>query len=113
VVKTPEGLVKDAIKLVLDAHKPELYYEMNVPTGYGKSGLDFIGAFYGQAFAIEAKARRKPTSRQDGTIEDMTKAGICVFVIDATECDDMTALRKWLDDVRVWWLRSREDVASS
>ena len=97
--QTPEGKVKDRIKKVLDARKPRLYYDMPVPSGYGKSMLDFVGAFCGHAFAIEAKAgRKKPTERQEGTREDMSKAGIMVFCIN--EFDGWDALDRWIAAIK-------------
>lgn len=88
---TPEGKVKAEIKKVLKAH--DVYFEMPVPTGFGKSGLDFSGCHYGLAFYIEAKAPgKKPTPRQDLTIEAMRAAGAVVFVIDG----DVSDLEKWL-----------------
>ena len=95
----PEGKIKHLIKKVLDPRKPDLYYDMPVPTGFGKSMLDFVGCYYGRYFAIEAKAPGKqPTERQEGTRDDMLKAGGAVFVIDGeTGCE---ALGAWLDAVQ-------------
>jgi hypothetical protein len=95
---TPEGKTKASIKNVLDLRKPYLYYDMPVPNGYGKSTLDFICCYYARYFAIEAKrATKKPTSRQDGTREDMIMAGATVFVInDDAGCEKLDA---WLTEV--------------
>lgn len=95
---TPEGKVKVIIKYVLDLRKPDLYYDMPVPGGYGKPTLDFIGCYLGRYFAIEAKAPGKPpTPRQEGTRDDMAAAGGTVFVIDGEAgCE---ALGAWLDGV--------------
>lgn len=88
---TPEGKVKHEIKKVLKKHKA--YYFMPVQGGYGMPSLDFIGAHRGYAFSIEAKApKKKPTKRQEMTIEQMEAAGIKVFVIDG----DTKELDEWL-----------------
>jgi hypothetical protein len=78
---TPEGNVKKKIKKVLDSY-PDLYYEMPVPSGYGKSGLDFHGCFRGKYFAIEAKAPKKgPTALQEDKLRRIEAAGGVAFVI--------------------------------
>jgi hypothetical protein len=80
---TPEGKVKSDIKKVLAAYKPHLYALWPVQNGMGSPTLDCLGVISGFAFAIEAKAPgKKPTPRQDGTIELMRDAGCKVFVID-------------------------------
>jgi hypothetical protein len=81
MASTPEGNVKKKIKKLLDSYK-ELYYEMPVPSGYGKSGLDYQGCFHGKYFAIEAKAPgKKPTPLQEETIRRIEEAGGVAFVI--------------------------------
>lgn len=93
---TPEGRVKSKINKVLAPRKPLLWWDMPVPGGYGKPTLDYVGCYQGRAFAIEAKAAgKKPTPRQDLTIEAMRVAGMKVFVIDG----DTTELELWLEAV--------------
>jgi len=71
-----------------------MYYEMPVPGGYGKSGLDYFGCYKGKFFSVETKAPgKKPTERQQLTIAAITRAGGAVFVIDG----DTTQLKEWLD----------------
>lgn len=90
---TPEGKVKKAIKKVLAHYAPAVWYYMSVGNGMGKPTLDFMGSAWGRAFAIEAKAPgKKPTERQEITIEEMERAGIKVFVIDGNTAD----LELWL-----------------
>lgn len=90
---TPEGKVKEAVSALLK--KFGAYYEMPVPGGYGKSGLDYQGCFHGKYFAIETKAPgKKPTPRQVLTIAQIQKAGGKVFVIDG----DCSELQRWLED---------------
>ena len=93
--QTPEGTVKQKIKSVLDKYKGRIRYWMPVPSGYGKSSLDFEGAIKGRAFAIEAKKLGgKPTTRQEGTIEDMRVGGYTVFVVDGDV--SLLELATWL-----------------
>ncbi len=93
---TPEGKVKNNIKIVLDKYKPFIYYYMPVPGGYGKSTLDYLGCFHGRYFAIEAKRPGKdPTLRQDGIIEDMAAAGARVFRINGEA--GLLELSGWLE----------------
>lgn len=93
---TPEGKVKSNIKKLLDIYKPRLYYFMPVPSGYGVSTLDFIGALNGQFFAIEAKAPgKRPTQRQDGVIADVIASGAWAFVVEGEI--GMPELEAWLE----------------
>jgi hypothetical protein len=100
---TPEGKVKASIRKVLDSYKSGVYYEMAVPYGYGKSGLDFTGCANGRYFSIEAKAPgKRPTDRQKLTIRQQRLAYAPVFVIDGTDAGDvdtLTHLKDWLDAV--------------
>lgn len=89
---TPESKIKKLVVAVLKRHGA--YYECPVPTGFGKSGLDFSCCFHGLAFYIETKAPgKKPTPRQLLTIKDMLDAGAMVFVIDG----DTAMLESWLE----------------
>ena len=91
---TPESAVKRKISRTLKLRGPELFYAMEVPSGFGKSGLDYWGVYKGKPFAIEAKAPGgEPTDRQRATIARMQVAGIEVFVIDG----DLTELIQWLN----------------
>ena len=95
-MSTPEGRVKDAVKRVLKQHEGGMWYYMPVPSGYGRSVLDFMGAYFGHAFAIETKAPgKKPTDRQQACIDEMRNAGIMVFVIDGQN-DGLEELKVWL-----------------
>jgi hypothetical protein len=81
MASTPEGNIKKKIKKLLD-NTVGLYYEMPVPSGYGKSGLDYHGCFRGKYFAIEAKAPKKePTKLQWDKINAIEAAGGVAFVI--------------------------------
>lgn len=78
---TPEGKIKAGVSAALKKH--DVYYEMPVPSGYGKSGLDYNGCHHGKYFSIETKAPgKKPTPRQELTIAAIEKSGGKVFVID-------------------------------
>ncbi len=103
---TPEGRVKKNIKRRLDKYESSVYYHMPVPSGFGAPSLDFVGCCRGHFFAIEAKAPGKdPSSRQEGTREDMMAAGGKVFVIDDDDSGDprivypIEPLELWLDAI--------------
>ena len=90
---TPEGIVKNEVKKLLNAY-PQLYYFMPVQAGFGASTLDFLGCHVGRFFAIETKAPgKRPTDRQKMIMDQMRRAGAKVFVIDG----DLTELRAWLN----------------
>ena len=90
---TPEGRVKKQVSELLRKY-PGLYFEMPVPGGYGKSGLDYVGCFNGRFFSIETKAPgKRPTARQNLTISAIRRSGGVVFVIDG----DCSSLKLWLD----------------
>ena len=92
---TPEGKVKSKIKRVLDKYKPYVYYDMPVPTGYGKSGLDFNGCVLGFYFQIEAKAPGEwLTPRQRQTAMKILAAGGRVFTVSSDET--VARLEDWL-----------------
>ena len=79
---TPEGKVKKAIKRTLDKYKG-LYVFMPVPSGFGKSSLDYVICWAGRFLAIEAKAPGKTlTPRQKAIRGQIERAGGKVIVID-------------------------------
>lgn len=91
---TPEGKVKDAVKLLLKKHN--VYWHCVVQNGMGAPSLDFICCHCGKYLAIETKAPgKKPTPRQELTIQAIRDAGGAVFVIDG----DLSALQTWLKEV--------------
>ena len=97
MANTPEGKVKASIKRALKTLQDKgvpLYYHMPVQNGMGKPTLDFIGCINGEFFAIETKAPgKKPTERQQSTIDEMCRAGAHVMVYDGTNPE---VLAGWL-----------------
>ena len=97
---TPEGKVKAKVSALLKNYEG-LWYYMPVPSGYGKSTLDYLGCYKGMFFAIETKAPTggtpEPTDRQKVVIAEMRKAGGVVFVTDG----NLSAIKHWLDTVKV------------
>jgi len=92
---TPEGLVKAAVKSVLDPLKPVLWYYMPVQSGYGRRVLDFVGCWRGQMFAVETKAPGGHlTKYQELTVTEMEMAGAKVFVVDGP--GSLKELETWL-----------------
>ena len=81
MARTPEGKVKDRIKVILDEWG--CWYDMPVPGGYGRSTLDFIVCCNGYMLLIEAKAQNGiMTSRQLATSAAAKKAGAKVLLIN-------------------------------
>jgi hypothetical protein len=94
MAETPEGKVKRKVSAYLKSLQPDCYFEMPVPGGFGKSGLDYSCCYKGLAFYIETKAPdKKPTPRQNQTIAKQRRAGAAVFVIDG----DLTELKNWIE----------------
>lgn len=83
-MSTPEGKVKDRVKKLLRAYN--VYYHMPVMNGMGAPTLDFVCCHNGRYITIETKAPgKKPTPRQEITMNDVRKAGGFVFVVDGSE----------------------------
>jgi len=107
---TPEGRVKKAVNEYLSTLRDPLngvgiYIEMPVPSGYGKSGLDYTICLWGHFVAIETK---KPgawlTPRQRIRALDILNAGGTVFIITGPD-----GLRSFMD----WVERCRRDFAAT
>ena len=98
---TPEGKIKDKVKQIFKTYET-LYYEMPVPSGYGKSGLDFTACFCGRFFAIETKAPGKTlTALQMQTMHSIVRAGGVVFVVHGE--DGLQHLDAWLLVTYAMW----------
>lgn len=93
---TPENRVKEKVKKVLRAYGA--YWHCPVQNGMGAPSLDFVGCFRGYFYSIETKAGgKRPTPRQETTIEEMVAAGGKVFVInDVTGTEE---LEQWLKSI--------------
>lgn len=92
---TPEGEVKEKVKKLL--HKYDVYYEMYVPSGYGRQSLDFVCCAFGTYLAIETKQDgKKLTPRQHKTANDMRKAGALVVEIIGLDSPNFAKLEQWL-----------------
>lgn len=97
---TPEGRVKEKVKVLLREYKEldGLYWHCPVQNGMGAPSLDFVGCHDSRYFAIETKAPGKAlTERQLRTKSEMEAAGGKVFIIDG----DLTELRAWLSWAKV------------
>lgn len=106
---TPEGKVKDNIKLLLKSYKiyPASkagnfpsdavgWYYMPSQQGLGVSGIpDFIGCFHRWFFAIEAKAEKKsPTGFQAMQVKAIKSTSAAVFIVDGFE--SLRVFEDWL-----------------
>jgi hypothetical protein len=82
--RTAEGVIKDQVKALLKKHK--VYYHMAVLNGMGAPSLDFICCHDGRYIAIETKAPgKKPTPRQEITMNEIAFAGGFVFVVSCQQ----------------------------
>jgi hypothetical protein len=90
-MKTPEGTVKDDIKVVLDARGTDLYYFMPVQQGYGKRGLDFFVCYKGMFIGIECKRSGARAKRfQEDLIETIRDAhGHALVTDDARDVENL------------------------
>jgi hypothetical protein len=98
-MSSPEALVKAKVRKTL-ADYEGMYVFMPVPSGYGRTTLDFIGCYRRRFFAIETKAPgKKPTLRQATELKSIDRAMGRTFVIDDVESPVLDELRAWLDDL--------------
>ena len=90
---TPEGRIKAQVKKLLGEHGA--YYHMPVQNGMGAPSLDFICCHRGCYFGIETKAgNKKPTPRQENTMNQIRLAGGLAFLVN--EVEGLDELREWL-----------------
>jgi hypothetical protein len=81
-VATPEGRIKDQVKIAIKKAFPDSYRFMPVQIGMGDPGLDFFYCINGLFVAIETKTPgNKLAARQEYTAELIGKAGGLVFVV--------------------------------
>lgn len=101
---TPEGKVKAKVKALLKEFGA--YQHWPVQAGYGKPCLDCHGCYKGWYFAVETKAPgKRPTPRQEITIEEIAETGGAVFVVGSKQNADgtysgMKELKAWLASVQ-------------
>lgn len=97
---TPESKVKKAVKEVLDAGAPNVWYCMPMGTMYGRSGVpDFVGVAYGFFFSIEAKAgKNKPTGLQNLVLNKIREADGYALVINENNIDDIIDMIQECED---------------
>jgi len=96
---TPEGKVKARVRELLSRYAG-IYVYMPVPTGFGRTTLDFLGCYRGQFFCVETKSEgKKPTLRQMKELEYIAKAMGRTFVISGVDSPVLDELRTWLDDL--------------
>lgn len=106
---TPEGRIKKMVNKYLSYLRnplddTEIYVEMPVPTGYGKSGLDYTICLWGHFVAIETKAPKEwLTPRQRETALKIYQAGGSVFVISSEE--GLEAFKRFVEKCREGFAR--------
>ena len=96
---TPEGRTKAKVRTLLSQY-PGLYTYMPVPSGYGRTTIDYLGCYRGRFFAIETKAEgKKPTLRQTHELHSMERAMGKRFVFGGVNDPALEELRLWLDEL--------------
>lgn len=90
MAQTPEAKVK--AKVVAQLKLLGAYYFYPVTGGYGSSGVpDIVGCLRGKFFAIECKAgNNKPTPLQQRSIDNITKQGGLVWVVNEENLNEVT-----------------------
>lgn len=97
-MQTPEGAVKKRVKALLTFNNCYQYWP--VSNGMGAPSLDCIGCYKGRFFGIECKAPgKKPTPRQEVTMNAMMDAAAAVFVVDGDNFS-LGLLKTWLEAVK-------------
>jgi hypothetical protein len=93
---TPEGRVKEKVKVILNA--VGAYYTMPQTGGYGNSGTpDFIVCLKGEFIGIECKAGdNAPTTLQLWNLSQIRRAGGRAMVVNE---NNVAELRKELESV--------------
>lgn len=101
-----EGVVKDKVTKLLDAHK---WFWFKPPAnGYGRSGIADILAVRGGVFiAIETKqtAKQEPSPMQRGFLNSVRAEGCFGFTVHQ---DNLKALEHWLNAFNVAVAHSSE-----
>jgi hypothetical protein len=95
-MQTPEGKVKDRIKLLLRDYGARMYYFMPAMGAFGKAGVpDIVICFYGRFVGVEVKADAKknpPTALQKKNLAEIVGAGGHSIVVDAHNFDELVDL---------------------
>ena len=93
---TPEGKVKERVKKLLK--KYGVYHHWPVLNGIGAPTLDCVLCHHGRFAAIETKAGdKRPTPRQEVTMEAMAAAGGKTFLVN--DVTGLNELEAWLKEV--------------
>jgi len=95
---TPEAKVKAAVRKILDAYVPAVYYFFPPANGYGRTGIpDVIVCVNGTFLAIECKAGANTTTAlQDREIAAIKAARGLAFVVNEHNFHDVETVVKLL-----------------
>jgi hypothetical protein len=88
---TPENRVKQKVKKLLDAHKPDVWYFCPATGGYGKSGVpDFFLSVHGRVVTVETKASETdhPTKLQGLCMDAIVRSGGHTVVVRGLSNED-------------------------
>jgi len=92
VAKTPEGIIKDQVRKVLD--ELGAYYFFPAANGFGRVGIpDVVACINGQFVGIECKAASKqPTALQQRELDNIEKAKGTGLLVNADNIDDLKTI---------------------
>lgn len=96
---TPEGRVKNRLKVMLKKHS--VWFYMPQAGAFGRAGIpDFILIVEGRFVGVECKAdrRKKPTPLQVTAMQQIDDAGGKCFVV--SDYDTQDELERWILDAR-------------
>lgn len=87
--KTPEGMIKDQVRKVLDGMGA--YYFFPAANGLGRAGIpDVVACIGGYFVGIECKAGSKqPTALQQRELDNIEKAGGTGLLVNADNVDKL------------------------
>lgn len=97
MAKTPEGKVKDSIKVLCKARGA--YYAMPVMAGMASNGTpDFLICYKGAFIAVEAKAGKGTTTAlQKVRLREIAAAGGTAMVVNESSIEDLANVFDGID----------------
>ena len=92
MAKTPEGIIKDQVRKVLE--ELGAYYFFPAANGFGRAGIpDVIACINGQFIGIECMAASKqPTALQQRELDNIEKAKGTGLLVNADNIDNLKTI---------------------
>lgn len=94
-----ENTVKIWVRTLLKSLGDDCWWTSIAPVGFGGPSVDFVGAYRGALFAVEAKRPDKlPTTQQQATMQKQRNAGFTTFLVRDKET--FALFKEWIDGNR-------------